>query len=210
MAKLTKEQIMVGTEMVRRGTPMRKLAAQLGVTEGALRYRFRQQAAGIVVDGRKRKPTGVDGFEEAIGAILQRLDDSRVTGSGRPVQARLVCEILRRDHAYGGSYRAVVRHLRRRFGVPPVRALRRVETHSAGSRVRLWKIGTPQARQPNRSLDHRLPLPSRNKQVEQDRAQALLLHCHELERETARESRRHCQSHWIHHDHFRPQDPFGH
>jgi transposase len=127
MAKLTKEQIMVGTEMVRRGTSIRKLAAQLGVTEGALRYQFRRQAA-AVPDGRAGKRTGVAGFEETIDTILKRLEDSRVTGEGRPVQARMVCEILRRDYEYQGSYRAVVRHLRRRFGVPPIRALRRVET----------------------------------------------------------------------------------
>jgi len=33
-----------------------------------------------------------------------------------------------RDHKYRGSYRAVVRHLGRRYGTPKVRALRRVET----------------------------------------------------------------------------------
>ncbi len=36
--------------------------------------------------------------------------------------------VLRRDYTYEGSYQAVVRHLRRRYGARPVRALRRVET----------------------------------------------------------------------------------
>jgi hypothetical protein len=45
------------------------------------------------------------------------------------VQARQVSELLRRNHhGYRGSYQEVVKHLRRRFGVPRVRALRRVET----------------------------------------------------------------------------------
>lgn len=128
MAKLTKEQIMVGAEIVRRGTSMRRLAAQLGVTEGAVRYRLRRQAEGPRADGRAGKPTALDGFEEAVEAILERLEDYRVTGAGRPTQARTVYEVLVRDYAYPGSYRGVVRHLRRRFGLPPVRAFRRVET----------------------------------------------------------------------------------
>ncbi|HZD05285.1 MAG TPA: IS21 family transposase, partial [Longimicrobiales bacterium] len=59
---------------------------------------------------------------------LEGLECFRVTGQGRPVQARTVCELLRRDYGYEGSYQAVVRHLRRRYGAPAVRALRRVET----------------------------------------------------------------------------------
>lgn len=68
------------------------------------------------------------GYEAAVGTILERLECRRVTGEGRPVQARAVYEILRREYDYRGSYRGVVRHLRRQYGLPPVRALRRVET----------------------------------------------------------------------------------
>jgi transposase len=128
MAKLTKEQIMVGNEMVQRGVSIRGVARQLGVTEGALRYRLRQHAAGAAPDGRTNKRTAVDGFQDAIDTVLQRLEDQRVTGEGRPLQARTIYEVLVRDHGYRGSYRGVVRHLRRQFGVPPVRAYRRVET----------------------------------------------------------------------------------
>ncbi len=128
MAKLGEEQVMVAEQMVGRGVSMRQVAQQLGVTEGALRYRLRKQAEGDRVDGRSRQPTAVDGFEEAIEVILERLDDRRVTGKDRPVQARTVYEILTREFGYRGSYRGVVRHLRRRYGVPAVRAYRRVET----------------------------------------------------------------------------------
>ena len=128
MAKLTKEQIMVGTEMVRRGTSIRRLASQLGVSEGAVRYHMRRGVEAPRPDGRAGKATAMDGFEEVIEAILRRLEDGRVTGEGRPVQTRMLYEILVRDYEYRGSYRAVVRHLRRRFGVAPLRALRRVET----------------------------------------------------------------------------------
>ena len=128
MAKLGEEQVMVAEGMVRKGASTRQVARQLGVTEGALRYRLRKREAGPQVDGRSRQASGTDGFEEPIQAILERLEDGRLVGEGRPAQARQVYELLTRDYGFTGSYRAVVRHLRRRFGVAPVRALRRVET----------------------------------------------------------------------------------
>src|SRR5688500_11412705 len=66
-----------------------------------------------------------NGYEAAVAAILEGFEDRRLSGSGRPVQARTVFDILVRDCGYGGSYQAVVRYLRRRYGVPPVRAFRR-------------------------------------------------------------------------------------
>lgn len=119
---------MVAEGMIRRGTSIRQLAQQLGVTEGALRYRLRQRTGGVAPDGRRFQPTATDGFEAAIHSILERLEDGRLTGTGRPAQARQVFEILRREHDFSGSYKSVVRHLVRRYGRPPVRALRRVET----------------------------------------------------------------------------------
>lgn len=126
--KLTREQIMVAEGMTRRGTSVRQIAKQLGVTEGALRYRLRQRAAGTPPDGRRVQPTATDGFEAAIHTVLERLEDGRITGAGRPAQARQVFEILRREFDFQSSYKSVVRHLARRYGPPPVRALRRVET----------------------------------------------------------------------------------
>jgi transposase len=128
VAKLGKEQVMVADSMVARGTSIRALAKQFGVSEGALRYRLGRWQKGPKEDGRARKVTGVDGFEEAIRTTLEAADDWRVTGKGRPMQARLVYDVLVRDHHFTGSYRSVVRHLRRDYGVPAVRALRRVET----------------------------------------------------------------------------------
>jgi len=128
MAKLMQEQIMVGAQMVERGLPVRQLARQLGVTEGALRYRLKQRASGPREDGRRHKRTSLDGLEGAVRQALDGLGCWRVTGAGRPVQVSMVHEILARDHGYEGSYRAVVRHLRRAYPPPPIRALRRVET----------------------------------------------------------------------------------
>jgi len=118
---------MVARAMNDRGTSVRQLATQLDVTEGALRYRLKQ-AREAGADGRADQPTALDGYEAAVRAIQERLGDGRLTGEGRPCQAREIHRVLVRDHGYTGSYKAVVRHLARRYGKPKVRALRRVET----------------------------------------------------------------------------------
>jgi len=119
---------MVANGMNERGMSVRQLASQLGVTEGALRYRLKKLGEGPGEDGRARQPTALDGYEAAVHGIQVALEDGRLTGEGRPCQARMIYELLVRDHGYRGSYQAVVRHLRRKHGRPKVRALRRVET----------------------------------------------------------------------------------
>ena len=95
------------------------------MTKGALRYRRRRLASGTR-DRRADHATALDGLEAAVAAALEVL--APTAPDGRPVSGRLVFEALVRDHAYRGSYPAVVRYLRRLRGVPPVRAIRRVET----------------------------------------------------------------------------------
>ncbi len=120
---------MVTKGMKERGSSVRQLAKQLEVSEGALRYRLRKLEDGAEAsDGRADQTTALDGYEEAVRAVQERLDDGRLGGAGRPCQVRQIYDVLVRDHGYGGSYQAVVRHLGRRYGPPKVRALRRVET----------------------------------------------------------------------------------
>lgn len=125
--KLSKEQVTVAKGMKERGTSVRQLAKQLGVTEGALRYRI-GKVGEAAPDGRANQPTALDGYEDVVLAIQERLGDGRLTGEGRPCQVREIYDVLVRDHGYRGSYKAVGRHLNRRYGKPKVRALRRVET----------------------------------------------------------------------------------
>lgn len=133
---------MVANGMKERGVSVRQLAKQMGVTEGALRYRLK--IGEERPDGRANQPTALDGFEDAILAIQERLGDGRLTGEGRPCQARQIYEILVRDYGYTGSYRAVVRHLNRRYGVPKIRAVRRVETPPGVQAQHDWfEIRTP-------------------------------------------------------------------
>jgi len=126
--KLTKEQVMVANGMKERGTSIRQVAGQLGVTEGALRYRLKKLAEEPREDGRRHQPTALDGYAAAVHRVQEELEDGRLTGEGRPCQALTIYEVLVRDHGYAGSYQAVVRHLKRKHGKPKVRAFRRVET----------------------------------------------------------------------------------
>lgn len=119
---------MVAREMRGRGTSVRQLAKQMGVHEGTLRYRFGKQDEGPTVDGRSQQPTALDGFEDAVQAIQERLGDGRLSGEGRPAQVLEIYRALVRDYGYRGSTKAVARHLNRRYGKPRVRAVRRVET----------------------------------------------------------------------------------
>ena len=126
--KLTEHEIGVAMRMRDRGASVRGLAKHLGVTEGAVRYRLKRTQEVGWSDGRVRQPTALDGYEEVVEAIQERLGDGRLTGEGRPCQVRLIYEALVRDHGYVGSYQSVVRHLRRKHGKPRVRAIRRVGT----------------------------------------------------------------------------------
>lgn len=119
---------MVANGMRERGTSVRQVASQLGVTEGGLRYRLKKLEEEPSEDGRAKQPTALDDYLETVQAIQERLDDGRLTAEGRPCQVQTIYEILVRDHGYRGSYQAVVRHLRRKHGKPKLRAFRRVET----------------------------------------------------------------------------------
>lgn len=127
MAKLGRYQVTVAQEMVSRGVSVRQVARQLGVTEGALRYRLKQTPR--QVDGRRERATALDGWDEIVAGVLARFADARVTaGSTTRCEARTVYDVLVREFGFTGSYQAVRRHLRRRFGPLPLQAVRRVET----------------------------------------------------------------------------------
>lgn len=142
--KLSKEQVMVAKGMQERGASVRQLARQLGVSEGALRYRLKVVEDQGWVDGRSRQPTALDGLEDVVERVQEQLSDGRLSGEGRPCQVREIYEVLVREHGYTGSYQAVVRHLRRKHGTPKLRALRRVETPAGVQAQHDWyEVVTP-------------------------------------------------------------------
>ena len=126
--KLSEYEIRAVLRMHERGASVRGLARDLGMTEGAVRYRLKRLGKSGRPESRKGKATALDGYEEVVEAVQERLGDGRLTGAGRPCQVRSIYEALARDHGYCGSYQSVVRYLRRKHGLPRVRAVRRVET----------------------------------------------------------------------------------
>ena len=90
--KLTLDEIRVVRRMRERGAAVTHLAKDLGVTEGAVRYRLKRLEEGDRLDGRAGQATALDGYEEAVEAIQERLGDRRLRGEGRPCQVRLIYE----------------------------------------------------------------------------------------------------------------------
>jgi transposase len=126
MAKLGRCQVKTAQQMVDRGVAVRQVARQLGVTESALRYRLKRPLD--APDGRRERRSALEGWEEVVVGILERFGDGRVVAaSPARSSARLVFDVLVREYGFAGSYQAVRRHLRRRFGPEPVQAVRRVE-----------------------------------------------------------------------------------
>jgi hypothetical protein len=75
------------------------------------------------VDSRKGKAHAALEHAEIIEAWA-----ARQAGAGRPINARDLYDHLVEVHGYGCSYKSVLRYVRARFGQPPIRTYRRVET----------------------------------------------------------------------------------
>lgn len=117
--KLGLEARMTIQELKRRGWSQSAIARTLRVSEGAVRYHLRRQAAGAT-DGRSRQQSLAARHHEAIEAWLD--------GEGSRINLALLHEHLVEERGYTGSLRSVQRYCRRHFPPPPQRARRRVET----------------------------------------------------------------------------------
>lgn len=127
MAKLGKGEIVTIQVLSERGRSRAAVARELGVTEGAVRYHLRR-AAMAATDGRKRKPFAMEdlGLAKAIDAWWEQ-EKERLEGE-RPPCIRELHGYLMEEQDYRGGYKAVLRYVRSRYGLPRIRALRRVET----------------------------------------------------------------------------------
>jgi transposase len=121
-AKLHKEQLVTLAVLAKQGQSNGRIAAILGVTEGAVRYHRRRQGC---VDGRRDKPAKAQSLAGVIEAFVQATTDD---DTDRPVNVRLLYEQLRAEHGYAGSYKSVLRYVRRCYPPPKLRPYRRVET----------------------------------------------------------------------------------
>ena len=119
--KLGLEARMTIGELSRRGIAATAIARQLDVTEGAVRYHLRRQAAGAK-DGRARQRSCAEDWVRAIEVWLERRED----------RERLNLAVLRawlvEEHDYSGSLRSLQHLFKRRYPAPKQRARRRVET----------------------------------------------------------------------------------
>jgi transposase len=120
--RLTAEDVVTIEVLSKRDVATRAIARQLGVTEGAVRYHLRRKASGAT-DGRGPKIFAAAALAEVIDAWCAATSDGE-----RPVNVRGLYEHLVADHGYAASYKSVVRYVRSRFGRPPLRTYRRVET----------------------------------------------------------------------------------
>lgn len=104
-----------------RGSTTCSIARVLGVSEGAVRYHLRRQAAGAA-DGRAHQTHLAAGWDAAIVSWLE--------GHGADPRLNLVAlhDWLVEEHDYPGGARSVQRYFRARFPEPRRRARRRVET----------------------------------------------------------------------------------
>ena len=104
-----------------RGSTTRSIAEVLGVTEGAVRYHLRRQAAGAE-DGRAKQVHLAEAYHEAIEVWLDR------QGPEAPLNLTELHAWLAEEHEFPGSVRSVQRYFEARFPRPRRRARRRVET----------------------------------------------------------------------------------
>ena len=125
MAKLSERELVCAEVLVGKGRSIRSVAKELGVDESTLRYRLKRRAAGAV-DGRAQQAEACAPFESVIQAWIERQDWEGA--SGRPESVQSLYETLVSEHGYVGSYKAVVRFVRRRAPQPAVRPVRRIET----------------------------------------------------------------------------------
>src|SRR4051794_15058386 len=133
---LTREQIVTIEVLQRRGQSQRQTARILGVSEGAVRYHLRRAQEGAV-DGR-RKPSRIEqlGLTGAVAHWWQA--QAQILGPQRPPSVQLLHEFLRTEHGYDGSYKSVRKFVRARYGRPPIRPFRRVETPAGAQTQSDW------------------------------------------------------------------------
>ena len=150
MAKLTREQIVTIQVLHQRGQSHRHTARLLGVSEGTVRY-HRRRASDGATDGRK-KPSRIEqlGLADVVAHWWQaRAEDTR---DDRPPSVQLLYDFLRAEHDFDGSYKAVRKFVRARFGRPRIRPFRRVETPPGAQTQSDWgefrgvDLGDPEGR----------------------------------------------------------------
>ena len=126
MAKLTREQIVTIEVLQQRGQSQSQTARLLGVSEGTVRYHLRRVRQGA--DDGRQKPSRIEqlGLDQAVAHWWRA--QLEILGPHHTPSVQLLYDFLRAEYSYQGSYKSVRKYVRARFGMPPVRPFRRVET----------------------------------------------------------------------------------
>jgi transposase len=122
MTKLKERELMCADVLQENGISNREIARKLGVDESTIRYRSKHRQDRIV-DGLNRQASVCDPYKKMIEKWMS--DQSNVD---RPESIRSLYEELVIHHDFMGSYKAVVRYVRRNAAKPKTRPIRRVET----------------------------------------------------------------------------------
>lgn len=105
------------------GRSVRSIATELGVDESTVRYRLRRLRA-RAADGRQDKQESCAAF----AAIIEDWMEQQAASASRPEGVRTLYDLLVCLHGFAGSYKSVLRYVRRRRPPPAMRPVRRVET----------------------------------------------------------------------------------
>jgi transposase len=126
LATLTREQIVTIEVLQQHGQSQSQTARILGVSEGAVRYHLRRARDGAT--DRRQKPSRIE--QQNLAGVVAHWWQAQVEilGQQRPPSVQLLHEFLRAEYGYGGSYKSVRKYVRARYGRPPIRPFRRIET----------------------------------------------------------------------------------
>ena len=130
--RLSKEEIVALRVLGDKNMKKTEIAATLGVSEGTVRYHLKRQAE-KAVDGRQNKTQKAEAYAEVITHWVESQ-----SGNERPVNVQELHEHLETEHGYSGSYKSVLRYIRRHYPRPRMRTYRRVETPAGAQTQTDW------------------------------------------------------------------------
>ncbi|MEE8587183.1 MAG: helix-turn-helix domain-containing protein [Acidobacteriota bacterium] len=113
--RLRQEEVVTIGVLAEKGQSRCEIARTLGASEGTVRYHLKRAAAGAA-DGRSEKPFRAEAMSGQIRAWMEERQSLK-----RPINVRELYEDLVHDWEYEGSYRSVLRYVRRRWPRPKIR-----------------------------------------------------------------------------------------
>lgn len=140
MNRLSKEEIMGLKALAQRNKGKMsncEIAKLFEVTEGTVRYHLKREKQ-KAVDKRKDKPMKASPFSHIIDKWMENNKKNI-----RPLSVRELYEYLIEEYGYKGSYKSVLRYVRKHYPPPPIRPRRRVELPAGCSAQVDWVENVP-------------------------------------------------------------------